>query len=117
MLVTGQLIEKQLKINHETAKQSAKLQVLFKRPAQLLSVSISNQQIEQGWYHAFETLEGQELEFALKFDELKFQDPKTKELVDMTRMVLDSLPNEAQKILAQKQQTSQHSRNSRAQSV
>lgn len=110
MIVTGQLIERQLKTNNETGKQSAKLQVLFKQPAQLLGVAVSNHQIEQGYYHAFEGLEGKEMEFALKFDELKFQDKATKDMVDMTRMVLDSLPGEAQRALEQKQQANQRAR-------
>lgn len=110
MIVKGQLIERQLKTNSETGKQSAKLQVLFVKPAQLLGVAMSNQQIEQGFYHAFEGLEGKELEFSLKFDELKFQDPKTKELVDMTRMLIDGLPVEAQRVLEQKRQANQRAR-------
>ena len=116
MKANGLLVEITHRVNDKTGKQSAVAQILFKDPAQLVPVTVNNTQVENGFYDVLKDFTGKEMHFSIKLEEFKFPDNNGK-MVEITRMGLSDLPEQAQKALESRNAQSQQQREALSQSA
>ncbi|MCY7295074.1 hypothetical protein [Alteromonas sp. a30] len=116
MKANGLLVEITHRVNDKTKKQSAVAQILFKDPAQLVPVTVNNTQVENGFYDVLKDFTGKEMDFCIKLEEFKFPDDNGK-MVEITRMGLSDLPEQAQKALENRNAQSQQQREALSQSA
>jgi len=116
MKANGLLVEINHRVNDKSGKQSAVAQVLFKDPAQLVPVTINNTQVENGFYDVLKNMTNQSMDFAIKLEEFKFSDDNGK-MVEITRMGLNDLPEQAQKALDARNAESNRQREELSQSA